>query len=65
MHDGSLRTLRDVLEWYNRGGEKNPYLDERLQPLHLTADEIEALLGFLEALEGEGYQEAPPASFPP
>jgi cytochrome c peroxidase len=64
MHDGSLSTMRDVLEWYNRGGEQNPYLDGRLQPLNLTDDEIGALIAFLEALEGEGHQEAPPASFP-
>ena len=64
MHDGSLATLRDVLELYNRGGDANPYLDPRIRPLHLTASEIDALLAFLEALEGEGYADTPPTAFP-
>lgn len=64
MHDGSLNTLRDVVEWYNRGGEKNPYLDARLHPLNLKEEDIRALVAFLEALEGEGYQDVPPSSFP-
>ena len=64
MHDGSLATLRDVLDSYNRGGERNPYLDPRIHPLHLTADELNQLETFLRALEGEGYQDAAPSSFP-
>ena len=58
MHDGSFSTLEDVVEFYNRGGNQNPYLDTELQPLHLTADEQAALVEFLGALSGE-IQEGP------
>lgn len=64
MHDGSLKTLRDVVQHYNKGGNKNPYLDLKVQPLNLTEDEITALVKFMEALEGEGYQDKPPTVFP-
>jgi cytochrome c peroxidase len=64
MHDGSLGTLRDVIALYNRGGNRNPHLDSRLQPLHLVDEEIDALIAFLRALDGEGYQDRAPALFP-
>jgi cytochrome c peroxidase len=64
MHDGSLLTLRDVVEFYNRGGVKNPWLDPKIKPLGLTDVEVDALAEFMKALEGEGYQDTPPASFP-
>lgn len=47
MHDGSLATLEDVIEFYDRGGNQNPYLDENIVPLHLSAAEKKALLAFL------------------
>ena len=52
MHDGSLATLEDVIEFYNRGGNANPYLDTELRPLRLTSDEKAALLAFLNSLSG-------------
>ncbi|MDA2923638.1 cytochrome-c peroxidase, partial [Acidobacteria bacterium AH-259-L09] len=52
MHDGSLPTLEEVIEFYNRGGNPNPYLDPELRPLHLTAEEKKSLLAFLRALSG-------------
>lgn len=64
MHDGSIPTLREVVEFYNRGGEKNPWLDPKIKPLNLTEAEIDALVALMQALEGEGYQDTPPASFP-
>ena len=64
MHDGSLATLREVVEFYNRGGVKNTWLDPKIQPLKLTEAEIDALVALMRALEGEGYQDLPPASFP-
>jgi cytochrome c peroxidase len=64
MHDGSMATLREVVEFYNKGGEKNPWLDPKMQPLKLTESEIDAIVAFLNALEGEGYQDAPPKAFP-
>ena len=53
MHDGSLKTLKDVIEFYDRGGNPNRYLDPEIKPLRLTAEEKEALLAFLKALSGE------------
>jgi hypothetical protein len=35
-----------------------------VKPLRLTAEEKEALVAFLEALEGEGYQDVAPRTFP-
>jgi len=53
MHDGSLATLREVIEFYDRGGIDNPGKDPLLQPLHLSLDEKQALEAFLRALTGE------------
>ena len=64
MHDGSIATLREVVELYNRGGVKNPYLDPKIEPLRLTDAEVDALVAFMQALDGEGYQDTAPAAFP-
>ena len=53
MHDGSLPTLEDVVEFYNRGGNANPHLDEELRPLNLDDDEKKALIEFLRTLSGD------------
>lgn len=53
MHDGSLATLGDVIEHYDRGGTPNPYLDAEIQPLRLTAAEKRQLIAFLEALTAD------------
>jgi cytochrome c peroxidase len=64
MHDGSVATLREVVELYNRGGEPNPYLDPKIKPLGLTDEEMNALVAMMEALSGEGYTDTAPGSFP-
>ena len=48
MHDGSLKTLAEVVEHYDKGGTSNPWLDEELFPLKLSADEKAALVKFME-----------------
>ncbi len=53
MHDGSLKTLEDVVEFYNKGGTRNPHLDSDMKPLNLSADEQRFLVEFLKALEGQ------------
>ena len=53
MHDGSLATLEDVVDFYNRGGGKNPFLDGTIAPLGLSAEEKKDLVAFLKALSGE------------
>jgi cytochrome c peroxidase len=52
MHDGSLATLADVIEFYNGGGRSNPNLFIVVRPLGLTADEKQALAAFLASLSG-------------
>ena len=52
MHDGSLATLEEVVEFYDRGRNRNPYLDPELRPLHLTIEEKQALAAFLKSLGG-------------
>jgi cytochrome c peroxidase len=52
MHDGSLATLDNVIEFYERGGNSNPHLDPEVRPLGLTGDEKHALVAFLRSLNG-------------
>jgi cytochrome c peroxidase len=60
-----MGTLREVVEFYNRGGNANPWLDPKMKLREqLTEAEIDALVAFLESLEGEGYQDTAPKSFP-
>jgi cytochrome c peroxidase len=54
MHDGSEPTLVSVVEFYNRGGEPNPFLDGGITPLKLTDGEIRDLVAFMESLTGQG-----------
>jgi cytochrome c peroxidase len=54
MHDGSLKTLKEVVVFYVGGGNANPQRDPLLHPLtHLTRQDREDLVAFLEALTGE------------
>ncbi len=70
MHDGSLATLEDVIEFYDRGGNANPYQDPTLRALNLTAEEKAALGAFLRSLSGEiregllGASRAKPSDIP-
>ena len=50
MHDGSLATLEEVVEFYNGGGVRNPNLDPIVKPLELSKDEKANLVAFLKAL---------------
>lgn len=59
MHDGSLKTLEDVIEFYDRGGD-TPDRDEKIKELKLTPREKADLVAFLKALTGEGKAVAAP-----
>lgn len=62
MHDGSLKTLEEVVLHYIKGGNPHPQLDEALYPLKLTPEEIADLVTFLkEGLSSPSYpaHEAP------
>jgi cytochrome c peroxidase len=53
MHDGSLATLEDVVDYYDRGGNASPGLDVILHPLGLSVEDKRALVAFLRALSGK------------
>ncbi|MCC6341365.1 MAG: c-type cytochrome [Bryobacterales bacterium] len=58
MHDGSMASLGDVIEFYDRGGKPNPLLDPEIRELKLSDGEKKALAAFLESLSGrltEGF----------
>ena len=64
MHDGSLQTLRDVILFYERGGVRNPHLDTQIRPLDISPGDVDALVDFLGALNGEGFMDRAPTVFP-
>lgn len=54
MHDGSQKTLEEVVEWYNKGGHKNDWLSDKMKPLNLTPEESKDLVSFMtEGLTGD------------
>jgi cytochrome c peroxidase len=54
MHDGSLKTLKEVVDFYVGGGNANPDLDPEIKALsHLTKQQREDLVAFLESLTGD------------
>ena len=65
MHDGSLKTLEEVVDFYDKGGTANKNLDEKIKPLKLTPEEKKALVAFMKSLSGEGWQQVKaPEKFP-
>ncbi|MDP2787748.1 MAG: cytochrome-c peroxidase, partial [Pseudomonadota bacterium] len=55
MHNGMLKTLDDVVEFYNRGGGQSEHANQRseLKALGLNDAEKKALVAFLESLSGD------------
>ncbi len=65
MHDGSLKTLEEVIDYYDRGGIKNKNLHTLMRPLNLSKEDKQALVAFLKGLSGEGWQNVEePTEFP-
>jgi cytochrome c peroxidase len=56
MHDGTLETLWDVMDHYNKGGEANPYLDGGMEALALTEEEIDQVVAFLFTLTDDRFR---------
>ena len=52
MHDGSIPTLEEVVDFYDNGGRSNPNIDPEIHPLHLSVEEKQALVAFLNSLSG-------------
>ncbi|SFJ79745.1 cytochrome c peroxidase [Methylophaga sulfidovorans] len=63
MHDGSLASLEDVVEFYNKGGFKNETQDPLIHPLNLTRSEMNDLVAFLKSLNGDNVAEIISDSF--
>lgn len=63
MHDGHLRTLKEVVDFYVGAGNSNDFRDEEIHELdHLSAQERADLIAFMEALSGEYPEDVgPPA----
>lgn len=65
MHNGSLKTLEEVIDYYDKGGIKNKNLSLLMRPLNLSKEDKKALVSFLKALSGEGWQHVQePLNFP-
>jgi hypothetical protein len=57
FHDGSMQTLWDVMDHYNKGdGITDPWLDKDMQPLALTEPEIDDVVAFLASLTSPQYK---------
>lgn len=61
MHDGSEKTLKEVVDYYAGGANSNPQLDTAIQAIKLSAQDRADLVAFLESLTGC----VPPNSGPP
>ena len=55
MHDGSMLTLEEVVQHYDKGGDKNKFIDSKIFPLHLTQQEKQDLVEFMKALSSRTY----------
>lgn len=56
MHDGSMQSLWDVMDHYNRGGEPNAFLDGGMEALALSEGEIDQLVAFMFTLTDDRFR---------
>ena len=64
-YDGSIKTLEEVVDHYDKGGIANPQLDEEIFALKLTSDEKADLITFLkEGLSSPDYPDIAPPKLP-
>jgi len=64
MHNGAFKTLREVVEFYNKGGGNVPNKDPLLKPLNLSEEEKSALIAFLKALTCENIPQVEEPELP-
>jgi cytochrome c peroxidase len=57
MHDGTLQSLWDVMDHYNKGGEANRWLDGGIEPLALTESEVDDLVAFMFTLTDRRFSD--------
>jgi cytochrome c peroxidase len=53
MHDGKLKTLKDVVDFYAGRGNSNPYLDKQMSSITLSGQDRSDLVEFMKSLTGE------------
>lgn len=53
MHDGSQKTLEEVVDWYAKGGHPNPHLSDKIKKIDLNEQEKKDLVEFMKACTGE------------
>ena len=61
MHDGKLKTLQDVVDFYAGEGNSNPFLDHEMKNIALTGQDRRDLVEFMKSLSGS----LPPNVGPP
>ena len=59
MHNGSFKTLQDVVEQYNDGAQPNPNADPLIRPLGLTDGEVADVVAFLNTLTDSSIAQNP------
>ncbi|MER3554812.1 MAG: methylamine utilization protein [Meiothermus sp.] len=59
MHDGSIKTLHDVVKHYNNGGAANLNADPLMRPLGLSEAEVDDIVEFLKALTDRDFTKDP------
>ena len=68
MHDGSLESLEDVVDFYNNGGRLDeadplsPFLSGGIRPLKLTDEEKADLVAFMKSLTSPQFKKKAVAS---
>lgn len=62
MHDGSIPTLEEVVDFYARGGVRNPNLDPVVRPLKMSRKDRDDLVSFMRSLSEETLTTAAPTS---
>ncbi|HHT9126777.1 MAG TPA: cytochrome-c peroxidase [Candidatus Brocadiia bacterium] len=61
LRNGFMRTLMEVIEFYDQGGGRDPNKDKEMKRLNLTQQEKQDLEEFMKALTGEPLNITPPA----
>lgn len=65
LHDGSLVSLPEVVDYFDRGGQlranaaANPFQSPLIRPLHLSEQQKQDLVAFLESLTSPQYAKSP------
>jgi cytochrome c peroxidase len=60
MHDGKLKTLKDVVDFYAGKGNSNSHLDARMAAIELSGRERRDLVEFMKSLTGQNPLNAGP-----